>query len=75
MDVEGLRSKDKPQSSDVFSLDDQRNSRNLNRRTRVKRQALTDNWKSSTDGIDLEVTYRDVFVRSPELKQKGRDDG
>lgn len=62
------------ESSDVFSLGDQRNSRTLNRNTRGKRRALTNNWKSSMEDIDLEDIYRDVLVwslkrsvKSPEL--------
>lgn len=74
LDVEGSQVQGKSESSDVFSLGDQRNSRTLNRNTRGKRRTLTNNWKSSMEDIDLEDIYRDVLVwslkgsvKSPEL--------
>lgn len=62
------------ESSDIFSLDDQRNSKTLNRNTRGKRRAVTNDWKSSTEVIDLEDICRGVLIwslrgsmKSPEL--------
>lgn len=62
------------ESSDIFSLDDQRNSRTLNRNPRGKRRTVTNDWKSSMEVIDLEDIYRGVLIwslkgsmKSPEL--------
>lgn len=74
LDTEGSQAQGESLSSDIFSLDDQRNSRTLNRNRRGKRRAVTNDWKSSMEVIGLEDTYRGVLIwslkgsmKSPEL--------
>lgn len=77
LDIEGSQVQGESLRALTFSVYDQRNSRTLNRNTRGKRRAVTNDWKSSTEVIDLEYIYRGMLIwslrgsmKSPELTQK-----